>query len=170
MPDRNDTEHAEHVETLRDLLSDVRTCMFTTVDTDGTPWSRPMAIQEAEFDGDLWFFSRKDSEKLEHIRRNRKVGVAVAQPGDSTYVTLAGRALVVHDDAKTRELWSEAARAWFPEGPDSDKLCLIKVEVQRAEYWTSPSNVLVMAFGYAKAVLTGEPPRGELSDNAKVDL
>ena len=170
MSTRNDAEHADHVAKLRDLLSDVRTCMLTTVDTDGTPWSRPMALQDAEFDGDLWFFTYKDSEKLEHIRRNRKVSVAVAQPGESTFITLAGRALVVHDDAKARELWSEQARAWFPGGPESDSLCLIKVEVVRAEYWDSPSNALVMAFGYAKAVLTGEPPEGELSENAKVDL
>lgn len=170
MSSRNDTEHAEHVAKLRELLADTHICMLTTVDTDGKPWSRPMGLQEAEFDGDLWFFTAKDAEKLEHVRRNRKVGVAISRPNEQAYVTLAGTALVVHDDAKAKELWSEPLRAWFPKGPESDALCLLKVTVERAEYWDSPSNVLVHAFGYAKAALTGKPSQGELSDHGKVDL
>ena len=143
--------------------------MLTTVDTDGTPWSRPMATQSVSFGGDLWFFTRDDSEKIDHIERNRKVSVAFAHPGRNDYVTMAGTALVVKDTRKAEELWSEPMATWFPEGPDASYLRLIKVEVTRAEYWEGPANPVVYALGYLKAKLTGEPAR-ELGSNAKVDI
>ena len=40
---------------LAELLKKFRIAVLTTVDSDGTLISRPMAVQEAEFDGDLWF-------------------------------------------------------------------------------------------------------------------
>ena len=165
------TDRDEHVEKLAELIADVRICMLTTVDRDGKPWSRPMATQEAEFDGDLWFFTRDDSEKVERIGENRNVGVAFAQPGSQEYVTMAGTALVVDDRQKAEELWAEPLRAWFPDGLDDPHLRLLKVEVDRAEYWDSPSSPVVYAIGYAKAVLTGKKPdKDTLGDNEKVDL
>ena len=161
-------ERHAHIEKLADLIDDIRVCMLTTVDTDGKPWSRPMAVQEVRFGGDLWFFTRDDSEKIEHIERNRKVGVAFAHPGRQDYVTMAGTAIVVKDKRKAEELWSEPARTWFPDGPDSPHLRLIKVEVERAEYWDSPSNPAVYVLGYLKARVTGEA--ADFSDNAKIDL
>jgi general stress protein 26 len=41
---------------LADKIKDVRIAMMTTAEADGTMHSRPMATQEKEFDGDLWFF------------------------------------------------------------------------------------------------------------------
>ena len=161
-------ERQERIEKLADLIDDIRVCMLTTVDTDGKPWSRPMATQEVRFGGDLWFFTRDDSEKIEHIERNRKVGVAFAHPGRQDYVTMAGTALVVKDKQKVEEMWSEPARTWFPDGPDGPHLRLIKVEVDRAEYWDSPSSQVVYALGYVKARLTGKP--ADFSENEKIDL
>ena len=156
---------------LRELLADTRVCMLTTIDADGAPWSRPMALQSDDaFDGTLWFFTNADEPKTEHIARNANVGVAVSRTAESDYIALAGTASVHHDPAKAKELWREPARAWFPDGPESPDLRLIRVDVSRAEYWDSPSGVLVQLYGYAKAVVTGEPPHGALSDTGRVDL
>ena len=63
------------------------------------------------------------------------------------------------DPAKVQSLWSEALRVWFPKGPEDPDITLIKVEVDTAEYWDAPSSAWVYAMGYAKARLTGEPPK-----------
>src|SRR5690606_30642051 len=47
----------EKIEKLRELIKDIDIAMLTTVDEDGSLRSRPMGTQEAEFDGDLWFFT-----------------------------------------------------------------------------------------------------------------
>jgi len=46
---------------------------------------------------------------------------------------------------------------------------LIRVHPERGEFWDSLSSTVMHVYGYAKAVLTGEPPH-ELSDNKKVDM
>jgi Pyridoxamine 5'-phosphate oxidase like len=43
------------IRKIGDLIREIRICMLATVDEDGYPHSRPMAAQQVEFDGDLWF-------------------------------------------------------------------------------------------------------------------
>ena len=157
MSDSNPTR-AEALETLSDLIHDIRIAMLTTIDPDGLPWSRPMAVQQSDpFDGTLWFFTGADSDKVPHIEARPEVGVVFAQPDDQAYVTLAGRATISNDRAKIAELWSEPLRAWFTDGPDDPQIRLIQVDLDRAEYWDSPSSAVMYALSYVKAVVTGEP-------------
>lgn len=167
----NDAQRNDAIKKLADLVGDIRFCMLTTMDPDGRPWSRPMATQQMEFDGTLWFFTGADSEKVAHLQANPATGAAFARPDENEYVTMAGSGAVVDDRAKVKELWAEPLRTWFPEGPDDPNLRLIRVDVDRAEYWDSPSSFVVYALGYAKARLTGEPPGPRLAgDNEKVSL
>jgi hypothetical protein len=74
----------------------------------------------------------------------------------------------VRDAAKQKELWSEPLRTWFPGGPESPDVALMKVEVDGAEYWDSPSSTFVHAYGYIKSITTGQPPAA--GENDKVDF
>jgi general stress protein 26 len=47
----------EQTRKVAELIQDQRLAMLTTRDPFGTLMSRPMALQEVEFDGDLWFFA-----------------------------------------------------------------------------------------------------------------
>jgi len=160
--------HDEQVKKIGEMIADARICTFTTVDNDGTLWSRPMAIQTKDFDGVLHFFTYADSEKVEHVGRNPNVAVGFSDPKLQNYVMMAGQAAVLDDRAKIAELWSEPMRTWFPEGKDDPNLRLVRVDTDRAEYWDSPSSTVLHAYGYVKAVITGKPP-GQ-GDHAKVDL
>ncbi|KQS66632.1 pyridoxamine 5'-phosphate oxidase family protein [Modestobacter sp. Leaf380] len=148
------------------LLSDQRLGMLTTTDRDGTLISRPMALQEVEFDGDLWFFAARDSRKVAHITANPHVNVAVGS--GSTWISLTGTAAVVTDDAKKKELWNSGVAAWFPDGPDDDEIVLIKVDGDSAEYWDTPGGRVSTLLSFAKAKVTGEAYSG--GENEKVDL
>ena len=66
----------ESIEKLRELIRDIKFAMFTTVDLDGSLYSRPMACQEVEFDGDLWFFSKRSSGKIRSIEADKHVNVS----------------------------------------------------------------------------------------------
>ena len=160
--------HDEQVEKIAALIHDIHVCTLTTVDDGGALWSRPMGIQTDGFAGTLHFFTRADSEKVEHIGRNPNVAVAFGDPDDNNWVMMAGKATVLNDRAKIADLWSEPMRTWFPEGKDDPELRLIKTDIHRAEYWDSPSSAVVYAYGYVKAVLTGEAPKP--GDHDKVSL
>jgi general stress protein 26 len=139
---------------------------LTTTAPDGTLTSRPMTLQEVEFDGDLWFFAERGSHPVQHIQTSPQVNVGVGSGG--SWVSLTGQAVVVQDAAKKRELWNSAVEAWFPQGPDADDVVLIKVEGSSAEYWDSPGGRLATVLSFAKAKITGE--RIEGGENEKVDL
>ena len=165
-----DPSREEAIAKLADLIRDHHIAMLTTIDTDGAPWNRPMAPQDTEdFDGVVYLFTGKDSEKVKHIARNPKVSVAFSKPSDQEYVVMTGTARVTHDMAKIEKLWSPSVRAWFPDGPEDANLRLIEVDVDRAEYWDSPASVLAHVYSLAKATLTGEPA-DDVGENAKVDL
>jgi len=149
-----------------DLIKDIRVAMFVTQAADGKLSARPMSAVNKEFSGALWFMTAGDSPKLDEVRASQNVLVAYAEPKDQNYVSVRGKAEIVTDKAKIRELWSEAARVWFPKGPDESDIALIRMDVESAEYWDAPSATMVYAYGYVKARLTGEPP--DIGETKKV--
>lgn len=149
-----------------ELLKDERFGLFTTIAPDGTLISRPMALQEVEFDGDLWFFASRSSRKVTHITANPQVNVTTSS--SSSWVSLTGHAVVVDDLDTKRELWNAVVEAWFPDGPEDPDVVLLRVEAASAEYWDSPGGRLASAISFAKAKLTGQPYDG--GENEKVDL
>lgn len=159
----------EAIQKIRELTKGIRFAMLTTVSPDHSLHSRPMAPQELELDGTLWFFTGKSTHKTHEIRYDQHVNVAYASPDSNTYVSLSGRAQIVEDKEKAKELWNPAYRAWFPDGLDDPDLCLLKVEVDSAEYWDSPSSPVVHLYGLAKAMLTGKRA-DDIGDNEEVDL
>lgn len=162
-------DHAEDVKTLGKLIAGIKTAMLTTAEPDGTLRSRPMATQKAEdFDGTLWFFTRDESPKVEEVKKDAQVNLAYSDTTHQTYVSVSGRASVVRDEAKAKELWTPAMKAWFPKGLDAPDLVLLKVEVEKAEYWDTAPSAVVHLVGFVKATLTGKPYHP--GDHAKVEL
>jgi general stress protein 26 len=142
-----------------ELLKGVRVAMMATTGEDGRMHARPMATSLAvSFDGHLWFFTDASSPKVAEVERTPDVLLTYADESDQHYVSVEGRASIVRDRAKVAELWSEPLRTWFPKGLDDPSIVLVKVEVERAEYWDSPSSTVVYLYGYVKALATGERP------------
>jgi general stress protein 26 len=138
------------------LIKDIRIAMLATRGGDGRFHARPMATADTEFDGTLWFLTDKRTLKVDELAADPEVLVTYASASDESYVSIAGRATLVGDKATLERLWSEPARAWFPDGLKDPNIVAMKVDVEIAEYWDSPSGSLVMAYGYLKAVTTGK--------------
>lgn len=148
----------EGIEKLRELIREAKFCMFATVDSEGNLRSRPMAVQQTEYDGDLWFFTGKSTDKTIEIRSQDRVNLSFSNPDDQEYVSISGTAELVDDRAKAEELWNPFYRTWFPKGLDDPDLTLIRVRVDRAEYWDAPNSAVVHLYGVVKAMVTGERP------------
>lgn len=159
---------SENIKKVGSLISGVRMAMMTTVGETGQLHSRPMAVQEMDFDGELWFFTSSNSGKVESIEHDQHVNLTFVKESENKYVSIAGRAQVVTDRKKIKELWTPAMKAWFPKGVDDPELCLIRVSAESAEYWDAPSNTIVHIYGLAKAIVTGQ--RAHPGDNDRVDL
>lgn len=152
-----------------DLIKDAHSALLVNVAADGTLDSRPMGCLQKEFDGTLWFLSFLHSQKMNEIRNDDKVLVSYARASAFEYVSLSGRARVVDDRRKIKELWREGLRVWFPKGPDDPELALIAVDVETAKYWTDAASILTYAWAYIKARTTGESPAAdEIATTGKV--
>ena len=155
-----DTTHDHDNDTAKlvELTKDSRFVMLTTTDAEGHLVSRPMSRQDSDLDGDLWFIATRDSRKVEHIRANPTVGVTIT--GQSSWVSISGRAEIVDDVEKLKEYWSTFAEAWIPEGPEDPNAILIRVDVHTAEYWDNPGGRVSSVISLAKSKLTGKPYDG----------
>ena len=148
----------EEMETLRELIKDIDTAMLTTLTEEGLV-SRPMKTQEIEFDGDLWFFTKKETNKYEEILNDQDVNVAYA---GKSYVSVRGRAEIVEDLNKKKELWSKAYEKIMQTSYDDSSVILIKVKAEAAEYWETGNFVKKVAFMYQRMT-------GQNSESAEVN-
>lgn len=144
----------EGIEKVAELVKEIRTAMLVTTDVNGAPRSRPMATQSTPFDGTLWFFTADDSGKIHDLEHSDRVNVTYASKSES-YLSVMGRAEVVHDPALIHAMWSPMLKAWF-EGPDDPRLCLLRVNVDEAEYWDTPGGRVVSLLLLVKGAITGK--------------
>lgn len=159
--------HQDNLQKLYSLIRGIKFTMLTTVDAQGHLRSRPMTTLEAEPDGYLWFFTAIDAPKVTETRRDEQVNLGYADPADNRYVSVSGRAEVLRDRGKIRELWKPVHKAFF-DGPEDPKLALLRITPEEAEYWDSPSNIVTQTISMVRNIITGEKP--ELGENEKLKL
>ncbi len=153
------------------LIKEIKFAMLTTMSTvDENLQSRPMSLQQAEFDGHLWFFARNTSLMVKQIENNSTVNLAFSNPKDNSFASASGHAAVINDKQKAKELWNPLLKAWFPEGLEDPELCLVQVAVESADYWESPTAPLVKLVGFAKAVLTGKKADSALGKHGHLNI
>lgn len=116
------------------LLSNHKTAMLVTHDKQGGLVSRPMTTQKPKFDGTVWFFVSSDADVIAEVEANPEVNVAYS--AEKSQVSISGKASIVDDDKKKKELWYPELKKWFDGAePESSKVKLIKVVADTARYW-----------------------------------
>ena len=117
------------------MMKELDFCMMTTQSDDGLR-ARPMSNNgEVEFDGDVWFFSAADSRKIEDIKTDSEVHLSYADIENFVFISMGGKASIVRDVDKKRQLWMKDLERWFEDGPESDDVVLIKVSPRKVAYW-----------------------------------
>lgn len=154
--------HQEAVETVRKLIKGIEIAMLTTVTQEGLV-SRPMKTQEVEFDGDLWFLTKEETDKYTQLKQHPNVNVSYV--GDS-YVSVRGTAEVVNDRAKIDQFWNPAYAKFLHTTSDDPNLILIKVKAEAAEYWETGNLVKMIKRMFSQ--LTGKETEAELNKTVKL--
>lgn len=154
---------------LREMIKDIDFCMLTTIDEHGDPHSRPMSSNgDIDPNGDLWFFTSASSHKVGEVEESPKVNVSFADPDNQRYVSVTGVAHVVRDRQRIDELWRPEFKMWFPKGKNDPEIALLKISLEKGEYWDSPSSSIGFALSFVSSLVTGKQP--EFGENRKVDL
>ncbi len=155
MPEQKHLTGDEGRQKIGELIKSIRIAMLTTAADDGSFDSRPMATQEREFDGTVYFLTREESGKVQEIKADSHVSLLYSDPGNSKFVSAKGRASVSKDRAKIHELWNPMYKAWFPDGEEDPHIAVLRVEVMEAQYWEASSSKLLRGLKYVAAAATG---------------
>ena len=159
----------DDLQKLREMVKDIDFCMLTTVDENGDLHSRPMSVNgEIDADGDLWFFTSASSHKVTEIAKRPKVNVSFADPDNQQYVSLSGAAQLIRDRNRIDELWKPEFKIWFPNGKDDPEVALLRVNLEKAEYWDSPSSTIGYVLNFVSSLVTGKEADG--GENRKIEL
>ncbi|MGO4549150.1 pyridoxamine 5'-phosphate oxidase family protein [Paenibacillus sp. 2TAB23] len=136
------SDNREAIETVHELIKEIEIAMLTTVSEKGLV-SRPMKTQDVEFDGDLWFLTKKDTGKFHELLRNSQVNIAYA---GKSFVSIRGKAELVESTEKLKQFWSPAYEKFLETHVDDPNLILIKVEAETAEYWDIGNKFKMVKF------------------------
>jgi general stress protein 26 len=159
----------DNLQKLRDMVKDIDFCMLTTVDENGDLHSRPMSSNgDIDPNGDLWFFTGASSLKVSEISKLPKVNVSFADPPNQHYVSITGGAQLVRDRRKIEELWRPEFQMWFPAGKDDPEIALLRVSLEKAEYWDSPSSTIGFVLNFVSSLVSGK--EAESGENKKLDF
>jgi general stress protein 26 len=148
------TQSTEELRKLGELIEDLNIAMLTFIDDNGALISQPMGPIEMDEDGNIWFFTDSTSEKAQHLEQ---LNLAFSGEPDGIYVSLSGNGELVTDQSRKEELWSPFVKPWFPEGPDSPNLALLKFVPHTAEYWDAPHSKVVRLFAMAASIVAARP-------------
>ena len=159
MSDKSPVTH--DLTQLFEKIKEVRMAMLTTTDEHGSLHSRPMATINPGEDQALYFLTDVNSAKVYEVKKDSQVNLSYSSPESNVYASVTGKANAYRDEAKIAELWSEPMRAWFPKGKEDPSITVLKVTIDKAEYWDSPSSLLSRAYGYVRAVVTGEASKDD---------
>lgn len=139
-----DLRGSEAYEKIKELTGKANTCFFCTNIQSGQPFAtRPMALQEMDEDGALWFMSANDSHKNAEITEDPMVQLLFQGSSYSDFLELYGVATISEDQEKIKELWSPMLKTWFTEGVDDPRISLIKVDPIEGYYWDTKHNKMV---------------------------
>ncbi len=124
-----------------EALKDIDFVMLNTHTDGGQIAGRPMSNnRQVEYDGDSWFFVDQDSRVFSEARRDPNVTLSVqgskgllGKP--PLFLCIEGKAEIVDDLATLEEHWVSELKRWWPDGPATPGIALLKVRATRIHYW-----------------------------------
>lgn len=131
----HDQQRFQTIRVLREMLQDLNVAMLTTQQPDGSLRSRPMKTLPLEYDGNIYFLTDAGSRKVDAIREHQQVNLSYSEPGDQHYVSIMGSATVVRDARQLERVWQDEYAHWLPDDCTWEDLVLIRVRIEKAEYW-----------------------------------
>lgn len=155
------------IERIWDIIEKVGVCMLTTQFADGLR-ARPLEARPDRGAGLIFFVTDIHSPKEEEIEVRPDVGLVFIDSSDKAYLSITGRACIIHDADLTKAAWRKTDELWWPGGPSDPNVCLLQIEPSNVELWDGPASSVATVFEFAKARLTGKKPN--LGENRKVTV
>jgi general stress protein 26 len=128
-------KNSKELRSVGDAMAKIDICMMQTVGEHGVN-TRPMSNNgKAQYDGDNWFFARRDSTKVREILADNRVHLTFSDNEGANFISVWGSGEVVDDVDLKKELWQKSLEDWFEHGPEDPGVALIKVSANKIQTW-----------------------------------
>jgi len=129
-----------------------------------------MHIISVEKNVGIYFFTAKSSPKVQEVKNDDSITLTGQQ--SNRWIYSSGKARIITDQSKIKELWTEGVRPWFPQGTQDSDVSLIMMIPEIGEYWdmSSITNKIYYMYELAKGYLTNQKADMHGSDWARVEL
>lgn len=129
------------IKDVAETLKDIDFVMLNTHTEGGRIAGRPMSNnRDVDYDGDSWFFVDKESRTFSDVSSDPKVTIS-AQGSKGLlgkppmFISIEGQAEVITDTSLLAEHWTKDLNRWWPDGPESPGIALLKIHAERIHYW-----------------------------------
>jgi len=96
----------------------------------------------------IWVTTFSTSRKVKQIKQNPKICLAfVEQPNGNKAATVIGEVEIIENLEEKKRVWGLATfdlAQYFPNGPESEEFCLLKILTEKIEWrdsWTSKLKI-----------------------------
>ncbi len=159
----------EALEKMKNLAEEAQSCFFCSDIRTGVPMSvRPMMVLDIDDEGNFWFMTKKESEKVEEVSENPFVHLLFQRDKRSGFLNVYGISEEVENRHKVEELWSKTLEVWF-EGPEDPSISLLRVSPTTGHYWDNEHGAAVGLIKMAASVLTGEDRHDGVQGDLNLD-
>lgn len=149
-----------------DVIEKARIGMLVTRFAAGMR-ARPLEARPDREANAIFFVTDVRGAKDDEVEAAPDVCLVFIDHAEKAYLSLTGRAEVLRDTAKAKDIWKSTDDVWWS-GPDDPNVRVLRVTPMTAELWDGPASKAVAAYEFAKARLTGEKPN--LGENRKVTV
>ena len=160
---------SEAKKKIKELTGKASSCFFcTNIQTGQAFETRPMALQEMDDEGNLWFLSAKDSNKNSQLQKDPKVQLLFQGAQHSDFLEIYGDATITDDKEKIKQLWNPMYKVWFTEGIDDPRISVIKVTPIEGYYWDTVHGQTVALLKRIVGAISGKTIDDSVEGTIKV--
>ncbi len=102
-----------------DIITNAYYCSLITVDEQGVARSRIMEPFPPENNWEIWMATNPKSRKVGQLQNNNKVTLHYFDKENLGYVSLMGKAYLVHDNSQKEKYWKDAWEAFYANRTDA---------------------------------------------------
>ncbi|MDO4550219.1 MAG: pyridoxamine 5'-phosphate oxidase family protein [Planctomycetia bacterium] len=122
------------------ILKSEKFLSVATIKPDGWPNIRILAISESENLDTLWFCTSLVSEKIAELNADSHMTLYGYQAKTMSEFRLFGKAEIFTDLQTKHHLWKEEYKIFWPQGPESPDMAVIKFTTDHGTYSSMESH------------------------------
>jgi general stress protein 26 len=129
---------------------------------------QPMTAFCEPDNGQIWFFSRTDTDLAQAVAQDAEAMFIVQAKDQGFQACVSGRLVQQFDADRMQKYWGPVVAAWYPEGQHDPRLTMLRFEASDAQVWLSETNPVAFGFQIVKANMTGREP--DVGESRPIDL